>query len=931
MIKRELIEKAESGNVEAIIDLGAAYYNGEDGEENRGKAFELFTKALELDPQNPVAINKLGNCYSDGVGVEENVEKAMELYRKAAEMGYANAQWNLADGLKAQKNPECLEWYHKAAENGATDAFYNIAIIYRKGEIVSTDYEKYIEYLMKATANENGNAGALLDLGYEYMHGEHVAEDKKKGVELTLKAANAGDSTAAHNMSVNYWKGDGVEVDIEKSVEWAKKAAELGDGSGLAWIAEQYFHGNDPITEDKAKAVEFFILAANAGETSAMEDLGVCYNKGYGVAVDKNKAIEWFEKAAKEGGSGKALSNLEDLYAEVDADTSATRYFELLKAVADKGYYEAMGRIHLCYLYGYGTEKNTEKAMQYLDQAVEGEEPTSCFLKGRYLYNGEFGLEQDRKKAVQLWEIAANKDHSKAAENLGKCYRDGDGVEVDAAKALEWFEKARALGNMSACLQLGFAYTGGFADTDYAKAARYYMEAYKSDSETISAAAAAMLAEMYEKGLGTEPNAKKAFELYKYAAEHDYANAQYKVYEAYWNGIVVQKDVEKAEQWLKKAADGGLTLAQGLIGFYARGREDGPTVVHYWEKASAAGEATIMGKLAKLYLSGACGVPMNKARAIELYKKAAELGDIEAIGALGICYANGNGVVQNSNEAFRLFSIAAEQGDKFAQKNLGICYIDGVGTSVNKAIAVQWLEKASAQGEIQAKYLLAQMYEEGEGTAVNYSKAEKLYNEVIDEGSSDYYEGAVFKLAFIYATKIEDHYRAFPLWHQLASSENVSDLTTKAKYNLGLYYYNGWGTSQSNDKALYWWRKAADVGHPDAEANANALKAKMQEDARSYQAAASKKSGGCYVATAVYGSYDCPEVWTLRRYRDYTLAETWYGRAFIKLYYTVSPTLVRWFGQTAWFKKMWKGKLDRMVDRLQKKGVESTPYKDRQF
>ena len=45
------------------------------------------------------------------------------------------------------------------------------------------------------------------------------------------------------------------------------------------------------------------------------------------------------------------------------------------------------------------------------------------------------------------------------------------------------------------------------------------------------------------------------------------------------------------------------------------------------------------------------------------------------------------------------------------------------------------------------------------------------------------------------------------------------------------------------------------------------------------------KSGGCYVATAVYGSYDCPQVWTLRRYRDFALAETWHGRAFIHLYY----------------------------------------------
>lgn len=90
-------------------------------------------------------------------------------------------------------------------------------------------------------------------------------------------------------------------------------------------------------------------------------------------------------------------------------------------------------------------------------------------------------------------------------------------------------------------------------------------------------------------------------------------------------------------------------------------------------------------------------------------------------------------------------------------------------------------------------------------------------------------------------------------------------------------------------------------------------------------------SNGCYVATAVYGSYDCPEVWTLRRYRDYTLAETWHGRAFIKTYYAISPTLVKWFGKTTWFKKMWQGKLDRMVSKLQANGVESTPYEDKNW
>lgn len=89
--------------------------------------------------------------------------------------------------------------------------------------------------------------------------------------------------------------------------------------------------------------------------------------------------------------------------------------------------------------------------------------------------------------------------------------------------------------------------------------------------------------------------------------------------------------------------------------------------------------------------------------------------------------------------------------------------------------------------------------------------------------------------------------------------------------------------------------------------------------------------GGCYVATAVYGSYDCPQVWTLRRYRDFELAESFWGRAFIKTYYAISPTLVKWFGKTEWFKRMWRGKLDRMVCNLQARGFSSAPYKDRNW
>ncbi|MBQ9618153.1 MAG: hypothetical protein IJR48_07295, partial [Oscillibacter sp.] len=84
----------------------------------------------------------------------------------------------------------------------------------------------------------------------------------------------------------------------------------------------------------------------------------------------------------------------------------------------------------------------------------------------------------------------------------------------------------------------------------------------------------------------------------------------------------------------------------------------------------------------------------------------------------------------------------------------------------------------------------------------------------------------------------------------------------------------------------------------------------------------------CYVATAVYGSYDCPQVWTLRRFRDDVLSQTWYGRLVIRAYYAVSPTVIQLFGEKDWFQNFFRDKLDNFLNDLQEDGVASTPYQD---
>ena len=57
-----------------------------------------------------------------------------------------------------------------------------------------------------------------------------------------------------------------------------------------------------------------------------------------------------------------------------------------------------------------------------------------------------------------------------------------------------------------------------------------------------------------------------------------------------------------------------------------------------------------------------------------------------------------------------------------------------------------------------------------------------------------------------------------------AQQDDIKTLTTKAEqgdaiaqYNLGVIYSNGKVVEQSDEKAVYWWQKAADQGNTKAQ------------------------------------------------------------------------------------------------------------------
>lgn len=80
----------------------------------------------------------------------------------------------------------------------------------------------------------------------------------------------------------------------------------------------------------------------------------------------------------------------------------------------------------------------------------------------------------------------------------------------------------------------------------------------------------------------------------------------------------------------------------------------------------------------------------------------------------------------------------------------------------------------------------------------------------------------------------------------------------------------------------------------------------------------SSSSGGCYIATMVYGDYDHPKVMVLRKYRDKVLMHHVLGREFVKFYYRYSPIWVEHLRDKKLINNFIRVILDKFVKYLKK-------------
>ena len=135
--------------------------------------------------------------------------------------------------------------------------------------------------------------------------------------------------------------------------------------------------------------------------------------------------------------------------------------------------------------------------------------------------------------------------------------------------------------------------------------------------------------------------------------------------------------------------------------------------------------------------------------AIELYRRAAELGDAEAQYKLGKMLYSGKGVEKSTEEAMRLFRLSAEQGYESAEFRLGAAYQLGWDIEKDEGLAFYWYKRSAEHGNVKAMLYIGYYFETGYGTEISLPEAMTWWKSALEASEGKCCEAA-YKLGHYY-------------------------------------------------------------------------------------------------------------------------------------------------------------------------------------
>lgn len=363
-------EQAEKENKAVENALWEEDYNNQ----NTYKEYttdELLSLANEIPTRNGEICRKLADCYNYGNDMEQNISQAVMWYGIAADefqdgiASYKLGQIYLHGSNDIEIDTELGNYYCKQAyyifkeeiangkffddlENGTNKSFYQT-------DVSKTD--AYKEYL----------------IGRMYLNGDGIEQNYYKANQAFSLSSENGYEKANYVLGNQYYYGIGVNKDIDKAISAFEKT-ELS--SSVAYKLGILYEQKSDIPQDKEKALLYYQISAELGNTSACYRLGHYYLENN----DIKQSINYFKESAKQGNPDASyqLGNIykSDKYGYKDDALSNKHFTSALSAYQTKFVENPTDgdiamRIGTFYHYGLGVEHDIEKAISWYIKAVE--------------------------------------------------------------------------------------------------------------------------------------------------------------------------------------------------------------------------------------------------------------------------------------------------------------------------------------------------------------------------------------------------------------------------------------------------------------------------------------------------------------------------------------------------------------------------------
>ena len=416
-----------------------------------------------------------------------------------------------------------------------------------------------------------------------------------------------------------------------------------------------------------------------------------------------------------------------------------------------------------------------EQGRAALQSAADLEFPHAQSLLAECLMTGGYGFPKDKRKAANLYRLAAERGNAFAQVSLGQCYYSGTGVRKDIEKATQWLTKAVA------------------ADADFSRPTPPpdFFASPGNNNRTESE-----IAGQLERDPVGDSTAAAHFILGEIAAS--------------------DKKTDEAQKHYVAAATAGVDGRSGIYPAaiqaalnYAFGQGTTRDMVKANEMLATSKKLTTRAGLSTIHNYAVLKVVDDFAAGDleETISAAGEKFQTAAQFNIAETFTKKTSKDYNPAEAVKWYELAAENGNAWAMLQLAFIYSRGDLGKPDPAQAFTWFEKAGG-GEKPKHYLalanLAICLNNGIGTAKDPAKAADLFKQRRNE-------------EFIcYLGSIGQCPPAVVTWDQrikLIETWAKDKKDPQAEYFLATRYRDGWDGKPDLSAAVRWYKKAAAAGH----------------------------------------------------------------------------------------------------------------------